>query len=68
MFDAWTDAEGMRRWMCPREGFTTEAVLDPRVGGSFRIVMKGPQRDYEHSGEYQVMDPPHKLAFTWISE
>ena len=54
--------------MCPREGYTAEAVLDPRVGGSFRIVMKGPQRDYEHIGEYQVVDRPNKLVFTWISD
>ena len=67
VFAAWLDAEGMKSWMCPGD-MSAEAHLDPRVGGSFRIVMKGKDRNYEHTGEYQVIDPPSKLVFTWISE
>ena len=25
-------------------------------------------RDFDHHGEYLVVDPPAKLSFTWISE
>lgn len=67
VFAAWLDPEGMRSWMCPAD-MSAEAHLDPRVGGAFRIVMKGRDRDYEHTGEYRVIDPPSKLVFTWISE
>jgi uncharacterized protein YndB with AHSA1/START domain len=36
-----------------------------RVGGTFRIRMKSKDRSHEHSGAYQIVDPPAKLAFTW---
>ncbi len=67
VFAAWTDAKGMERWMCPGDITRSEVTLDVRVGGKFRILMKGPKQDYDHTGEFQVVDPPSKLAFTWIS-
>jgi uncharacterized protein YndB with AHSA1/START domain len=30
--------------------------------------MKGESQDYDHTGEYQVVEPPSKLAFTWTSK
>jgi uncharacterized protein YndB with AHSA1/START domain len=70
VFAAWTDPERIRDWMCPGEIVSAEAELDLRVGGAYRIVMKGQSREYEveHTGEYQVVDPPSKLVFTWISK
>lgn len=68
VFAAWIDPDSMREWMCPGHTQSTEARLDPRVGGSFRIVMKGKDQDHEHTGEYLVVDPPSKLVFTWISK
>ena len=44
------------------------ADVDPRVGGKFRIVMaRGPEQ-YEHTGEYLLIEPPSRLSFTWISQ
>ncbi len=68
VFAAWTDPESIREWMCPGDALTAEAELDLRVGGSYRIVMKSPTRAYDHTGEYLVVEPPSKLAFTWISK
>ena len=65
VYQAWIDPEGLREWMCPGDIVSAEAVLDVRVGGSFRIVMKSKDRVHEHIGTYQVVDPPTKLAFTW---
>ena len=65
VYEAWTDPEGMREWMCPGDVLSAEAVLDVRVGGSFRIVMKSKTQVHEHTGTYQIVDPPAKLAFTW---
>jgi uncharacterized protein YndB with AHSA1/START domain len=28
--------------------------------------MKGEREDYDHTGVYQVIEPPSKLSFTWI--
>ncbi|MCU1273435.1 MAG: hypothetical protein JWO48_866 [Bryobacterales bacterium] len=68
VFAAWTDSDSMRHWMCPGDSVTAEAQMDVRVGGSFRILMKGPKQDYDHTGEYRVIDRPSKLSFTWISK
>jgi uncharacterized protein YndB with AHSA1/START domain len=67
VFAAWTDPESMRHWMCPGDIISADAQLDPRPGGSYRIVMKGPAGNYEHTGEYVTVEPPSKLVFTWIS-
>ena len=68
VFDAWLDAEGMKQWMCPGNIRSAEAKIDARVGGKFRILMKGDEKDFDHTGEYQVIDRPSKLVFTWSSE
>ena len=68
VFEAWTDPEGIRQWMCPGDTVSAEAKLDVRVGGSYRIVMKSKTRDYVHTGVYQVVEPPSKLVFTWTRE
>ena len=68
VFAAWSDPAGMRHWMCPGDTQTAEAQIDFRVGGSFHILMKGGKDDTDHTGEYQVIEPPSKLSFTWISK
>jgi len=68
VFEAWTDPQGLREWMCPGDTVSAEATLDLRVGGSYRIVMKSKAREYVHTGVYQVVDPPSKLVFTWTRE
>jgi uncharacterized protein YndB with AHSA1/START domain len=65
VYKAWIDPDGIREWMCPGDIVSAEAVLDVRVGGSFRIVMKSEDRVHEHAGTYQIVEPPGKLAFTW---
>jgi uncharacterized protein YndB with AHSA1/START domain len=68
VYAAWTDPESMREWMCPGDVLSAEAKLDVRVGGSYRILMKGGKQEYDHTGTYQIVEPPSKLAFTWISK
>ncbi len=68
VFDAWVDPESLAVWMAPGSVLRSVVEVDARVGGRFRIVMKGPDCDHEHTGEYQVLERPHRLVFTWISE
>jgi uncharacterized protein YndB with AHSA1/START domain len=69
VFQAWTDPESMRHWMRGRRDMEeTEAHLDVRPGGSFRITMKGKDGNHEHTGQYRVVEPPSRLVFTWISK
>lgn len=68
-FDAWLDADALKKWMTPGPGMSVpHASTDPRVGGRFLIVMKNDQREIPHEGEYRVIDRPRKLVFTWVSE
>lgn len=65
VFEAWIDPNGIHEWMCPGDAVSAEATLDVRVGGSYRLVMKGKDKDHVHIGTYQVVEPPSKLVFTW---
>jgi uncharacterized protein YndB with AHSA1/START domain len=69
VFDAWTTEEVMRRWWhAGNDWETPEATVDLRVGGSVRVVMRNPHEDVEYGGggTYTEIDPPRRLAFTWI--
>jgi uncharacterized protein YndB with AHSA1/START domain len=69
VFAAWTSAEVMRRWWQAELGWETSAAeVDLRIGGAVRVVMRDPERDVDHGGggRYTEIDPPTRLAFTWI--
>jgi uncharacterized protein YndB with AHSA1/START domain len=69
VFDAWTSEEVLMRWWHAEPDWETpSAQVDLRVGGALRIVMRNPQAGTDHggSGEYTVIEPPRRLAFTWI--
>ncbi|MBZ5622832.1 MAG: SRPBCC domain-containing protein [Acidobacteriia bacterium] len=68
LFDAWTDPEGMREWMCPGNIVSADVQMDLRVGGALLIIMRGPTEAFEHRGEFTIIDRPSKLAFTWIAK
>jgi uncharacterized protein YndB with AHSA1/START domain len=71
VFDAFTSEEVMRRWWHPAPDWDTpEASVDLRVGGRVRVVMRDPDSDvrYGGGGEYTVVDPPRRVAFTWVWE
>ena len=69
VFDAWTSEEVMRRWWHAQHDWeTTVAEVDLRVGGAVRVVMRNPHEDTEYGGGgvYTAIEPPRRLAFTWI--
>ena len=69
LFDAWTDPESMRAWMCPGNVVSAEVELEPRVGGALWIVMRASTSEtFEHKGEFQVVARPSKLVFTWMAK
>ena len=65
VFRWWTEPERLREWMSPVG--IVEAEVDLRVGGNFRIVMRGDCMVIEHVGTYLDVRPPRRLEFTWIS-
>ncbi len=69
VFDAWTSEEVMRRWWHVEQDWaTTVAEVDLRIGGAVRVVMRNPHDDAEYGGGglYTEIEPPHRLAFTWM--
>jgi uncharacterized protein YndB with AHSA1/START domain len=69
VFEAWTSEEVLLRWWrSERNWETTEAEVDLRVGGTVRVVMRDPDKDAEYGGggRFTEIQPPTRLAFTWI--
>jgi len=68
VWKAWTDPKMMAQWFGPR-GFTNPICeLDVKVGGSLRIVMRGPDgTDYPMKGEFLEVVPLERLVFSNIA-
>ncbi len=66
IFDAWLVREEWQAWIGP-EGTQCEVpVLEPRVGGKYRILMHmSDGRTLPVSGEFQAIERPHRFVFTW---
>ena len=66
VYMALSDPGDLAKWWGPR-GFTAPSVeFDPGVGDSYRIAMQPPDGDLFYlSGEFQVVDPPAHLAYTF---
>ena len=67
VFAAWTNPDHLKRWIAPM-GTATVPLLEPRVGGRYRIDMHGENDTYVHEGEYLELNAPRRLVFTWISD
>jgi uncharacterized protein YndB with AHSA1/START domain len=53
--------------MSPDPQTVAAVTLDLRIGGKFRLVMRGANGDSVHAGEYREISPPKRLVFTWQS-
>jgi uncharacterized protein YndB with AHSA1/START domain len=66
VFEAWTRPEHLRAWWGPRPVRCSEAEVDLRIGGHYRIVNDLP--DGSHiviEGMFTAIEPPTKLVYTW---
>jgi glutathione S-transferase len=69
VFDALVNPDLIRRWMCPEVLTVASIENDPVAGGGFRLVMlEADGRTYPARGIYREIDPPRKLAFSWMWE
>lgn len=49
VFQAWTSAEVIRRWWRVEHDWeTAQADVDPRVGGTIRVVMHDPSKNTDY--------------------
>jgi uncharacterized protein YndB with AHSA1/START domain len=67
LFAAWLDAQSLGSWLRPSGIRETRAETDPRVGGTFRIVMVDDESSIVHTGTYREIDRPRRLVFSWSS-
>jgi uncharacterized protein YndB with AHSA1/START domain len=75
VFDAWLSGDQIARWLGPRSmvsGAET-LLLEPRVGGRFRIRMEMPATATRAAnptvtGIYREIVRPSRLVFTWTWE
>ena len=70
VYEAWTNPEVLRRWWAAGPGFEgVSAEVDVRAGGRIRLTMRAPDgQEHSGAGEYTVVDPPERLAYTWVWE
>ncbi|HTA88552.1 MAG TPA: SRPBCC domain-containing protein [Polyangiaceae bacterium] len=69
VFDAWTRPEHLVKWWGPRPVTCIEADVDLRVGGSYRIANLFPDGSVLWiSGEFEVVEAPRRLVYTWRTE
>jgi uncharacterized protein YndB with AHSA1/START domain len=69
VFDAWMTREEWQAWIGP-EGIECDVLmLDPRVGGRYRLEMRTPGGErIAVAGVFKTIDRPRSLSFTWGAE
>lgn len=68
VFDAWLDPAMLTKFMTPGEGMSVpKAETDPKVGGTFTIIMAAGEQEIPHHGTYKEITPHSRLVFTWQS-
>ncbi len=66
VFEAFVAGDQISQWCAPRGMSVPEAALDVRVGHGYRLTMEARDRStYTVTGQYRVLEPPTRLAFTW---
>jgi uncharacterized protein YndB with AHSA1/START domain len=68
VFNAWTDAKLFARWMSHGAYVAKTTEFDVRIGGKYRVEVKGPESDEPHvtTGEYLEIVPNRLIVKTWI--
>ena len=66
VFACFTSKEEWSGWAGSRENPGKVTLLEPRVGGRYRMVMRRPDGvEMAVGGVFQVLEEPSRLAFTW---
>ena len=68
VFESWTTPELMQQWFAPSGMRVANASADLRVGGEYRVEMRGvDDAEYVASGVYRKIILDELLSFTWAA-
>ncbi|MFZ9422879.1 MAG: SRPBCC domain-containing protein [Ilumatobacteraceae bacterium] len=67
LWQGWTHAPTLMRWFTPAPWKTIDAEIDPRPGGIFRTVMRGPNGETGGGGVGCVLDAVPHERFVWTT-
>ena len=66
VFAALTDPDVMAQWFFHEAGGSAEVEMDPVVGGTFSILMRGSgDSELSATGEFLAVVRPNRLVLTW---
>ncbi len=66
VFAAWTTPDLLRQWWGPAGVQCVAAEIDLRTDGTYRIGNQLPDGEVVWiSGEFELVDRPHRLVFSW---
>jgi uncharacterized protein YndB with AHSA1/START domain len=66
VFQALTTSDGVAAWWGPDDLPVTDAEVEGRVGGAFRVRFPTADgREHEASGEFLEFVPPRRLVMSW---
>ena len=64
VWQAWTQAERLKKWFAPEHFTAAAAKVDLRPGGHFLYCMRSPEgAEYWGKGSYQEVEPPARLVY-----
>lgn len=68
VFRAWTDPALLARWFCPEGCDMPFHRFEPRVGGSYRVCLRGKESGTEWwmQGEFREISPPDRIVLTHV--
>jgi uncharacterized protein YndB with AHSA1/START domain len=65
VWEAWTKADLVKQWLCPRPWQTVVCEIDLRPGGKFNTVMRSPEgKEFPGRGCYLEILPNNRLVWT----
>lgn len=69
VFDAWTKPEHLAQWWGPGGFAATVCEVDLRVGGRFRLDLRGPDGiDYPCDGIYHEILRPERIVYSGMAD
>lgn len=69
VFDAWTDPEHLLHWWGPHGFAGLRCEIDLRVGGHFRLDLRGPDGiDYPCEGTYHEVVRPERIVYSGMMD